>query len=91
MAVRKPTSSSGRAARATASKPKKGAAGSKSAVMPDRQQRIEERAYYKAEQRGFMPGMELQDWLEAELEEGRKVEKSKNIKKINNIEELEEA
>jgi hypothetical protein len=25
-------------------------------------------AYYKAEKRGFMPGFEMQDWLEAEKE-----------------------
>lgn len=25
-------------------------------------------AYYKAEKRGFMPGMEMQDWLDAEKE-----------------------
>lgn len=29
---------------------------------------IRESAYYKAEARGFMPGVELQDWLEAEAE-----------------------
>lgn len=29
---------------------------------------IAEAAYYKAEKRGFTPGMELHDWLEAEKE-----------------------
>ena len=29
---------------------------------------IQETAYYKAEARGFAPGGELQDWLEAESE-----------------------
>ncbi|WP_031435006.1 DUF2934 domain-containing protein [Methylomarinum vadi] len=29
---------------------------------------IAEAAYYKAEKRGFEPGHELQDWLEAEKE-----------------------
>jgi hypothetical protein len=29
---------------------------------------IAEAAYYKAEQRGFMPGYEVADWLEAERE-----------------------
>jgi hypothetical protein len=29
---------------------------------------IEETAYFKAEARGFAPGIELQDWLEAERE-----------------------
>jgi len=30
---------------------------------------IAERAYYKAQQRGFQPGYELADWLEAEREQ----------------------
>lgn len=29
---------------------------------------IEEAAYYKAERRGFAPGQEMDDWLEAERE-----------------------
>lgn len=29
---------------------------------------IAERAYYKAERRGFVPGFELDDWLAAERE-----------------------
>jgi hypothetical protein len=29
---------------------------------------IAEAAYYKAEKRGFTPGHELSDWLEAEIE-----------------------
>ena len=35
---------------------------------PDIDAMIAERAYYKAEQRGFAPGHELDDWLEAEWE-----------------------
>jgi hypothetical protein len=41
--------------------------------VPDpqtRQRMIAESAYYRAEQRGFAPGGELQDWLEAEAEIG---------------------
>jgi len=34
----------------------------------DRQRRIEEAAYYKAQSRGFQPGFEQQDWFEAERE-----------------------
>ena len=30
--------------------------------------RIAEQAYYKAEQRGFAPGHELEDWYETERE-----------------------
>jgi hypothetical protein len=36
-------------------------------VMVDRQS-IAEAAYFKAEKRGFRPGCETQDWLEAERE-----------------------
>lgn len=36
--------------------------------LPDRDCKIAELAYYKAESRGFAPGNELEDWLEAERE-----------------------
>jgi hypothetical protein len=36
--------------------------------LPDRDVRIAELAYYKAENRDFEPGHELDDWLEAERE-----------------------
>ncbi|MDD5268281.1 MAG: DUF2934 domain-containing protein [Methylococcales bacterium] len=36
--------------------------------LPDRDARIAELAYFKAESRGFEPGHELEDWLEAEQE-----------------------
>lgn len=36
--------------------------------FPNREARIAELAYYKAEHRGFDPGSELDDWLEAERE-----------------------
>ena len=34
----------------------------------DRQRLIAEAAYFRAEQRGFTPGNELEDWLAAESE-----------------------
>lgn len=34
----------------------------------ERHQRIAVAAYYRAERRGFMPGCEMDDWLEAEAE-----------------------
>jgi len=37
----------------------------------ERQQRIAEAAYYKAEQGGFAGGEEMEDWLEAEREINR--------------------
>jgi hypothetical protein len=36
--------------------------------LPDRDARIAELAYYKAEQRSFAPGHDLDDWLAAEQE-----------------------
>ena len=38
----------------------------------ERRRRIEESAYYRAERRGFAPGHEEEDWLEAEKEVDRK-------------------
>lgn len=34
----------------------------------DRLQRVATIAYYKAEARGFAPGLEMDDWLQAEAE-----------------------
>jgi hypothetical protein len=36
--------------------------------LQERHKKIQERAYFKAQQRGFAPGHELEDWLEAERE-----------------------
>ena len=36
--------------------------------LPDRDAKVAELAYYKAESRGFEPGHELEDWLTAEGE-----------------------
>lgn len=36
--------------------------------LPDRDSKIAEIAYHKAENRDFAPGHELEDWLEAEQE-----------------------
>lgn len=37
-------------------------------IVEDRLQRIATIAYYKAEARGFVPGLETDDWLQAEAE-----------------------
>ncbi len=39
------------------------------ATHDDRERRIAVAAYLRAERRGFAPGAELEDWLEAEKEE----------------------
>jgi len=38
------------------------------AAKPDMRAAIAERAYYKAERRGFTPGHDVEDWLAAERE-----------------------
>jgi hypothetical protein len=45
-----------------------GSATEAQAAAPDRWQRIQQRAYDIAQERGFTPGAELNDWLQAERE-----------------------
>jgi Protein of unknown function (DUF2934) len=40
------------------------------------QRLVAEAAYYRAQRRGFEPGYELQDWVEAELEVKRLIGRS---------------
>jgi len=63
-AVRAPT---------VAAKSIKGSAEAQTTSMPalsaqEREKFIAQAAYYRAEKRGFAPGCELQDWIEAEAE-----------------------
>jgi hypothetical protein len=56
-----------------AAKPKKGSSGPPPASGPglnveERDRLIAQAAYFRAEKRGFAPGYELQDWVEAEAE-----------------------
>jgi hypothetical protein len=39
----------------------------------DMRKQIEEAAYYRAKQRGFEPGHELEDWIQAESEVMRRI------------------
>ena len=49
--------------------PIKNAKNSKKAILlPDRDAKVAEIAYYKAKTRDFLPGHELDDWLAAEQE-----------------------
>ena len=43
-----------------------------SAAHDDRERRIATAAYLRAERRGFKPGAEIEDWLEAEREEDQR-------------------
>lgn len=45
-----------------------GAAGSGAGDECPREQMIAEAAYFRAERRGFSPGNEMSDWLEAEAD-----------------------
>ncbi|GAC1457415.1 MAG: hypothetical protein PVS2B3_12290 [Steroidobacteraceae bacterium] len=55
------------AARRTATR-KSGAGGSRAVSAESRRTMIAERAYLRAERRGFAPGREAEDWLAAEAE-----------------------
>lgn len=57
--------STGTAARSTQ---RKAAKKSICASAGDRQCMIAEAAYYRAQARGFVPGCEVEDWLQAEAE-----------------------
>lgn len=41
------------------------------AALPEFDALVAERAYFKSEKRGFAPGFEIEDWLEAEAELGK--------------------
>lgn len=71
----KASATSHSAARAPVAAPKsaKGDSGAKPASHPalnpqERERLIAQAAYFRAEKRGFAPGCELQDWVEAEAE-----------------------
>jgi hypothetical protein len=43
-------------------------------VSPDEMRKlISEAAYYRAKQRGFVPGHELEDWIQAEAEVRKRI------------------
>ena len=49
-----------------------GSESSRTRIAPaERRKLVAQAAYYRAERRGFAPGGEVQDWLEAEAEIGR--------------------
>jgi hypothetical protein len=50
------------------SKPDGAAVGARAIATQARESRIREAAYFRAEQRGFAPGAELEDWFAAERE-----------------------
>jgi hypothetical protein len=64
---------SGKAASKTASKPLSQTSHSASVTEYERQQRIADNAYYRAERRHFAPGYELIDWFAAEAEVDRQL------------------
>ena len=49
---------------------------SESVADPARQRMVAEAAYYRAQKRGFAPGAEAEDWLQAEAEVLEKVRAS---------------
>ena len=56
-------------------RPSKAAPDTRAKLSPDEVYRlIQESAYFKAKERGFAPGGEVQDWIEAEAEVRRRLE-----------------
>jgi hypothetical protein len=69
----KATTKSTAAAVTVAAKPKKGDAEDRPEAGPtlsaqEREKLIAQAAYFRAEKRGFAPGYELEDWVQAEAE-----------------------
>ena len=60
---------------ATRKQPAKPAAPKQPKPAPDLNKLIAEAAYYKAEERGFAPGHELDDWVAAESEVRRRLQR----------------
>ena len=56
--------------------PSAGAGSDGPASSDERARRIAEAAYFRAQARGFAPGRELDDWLEAEAEIDRMLRRS---------------
>jgi hypothetical protein len=71
--VKKATGSVGPEKRIQNASPRRTSAMSRkrSVTSEERQQLISKAAYYRAEHRGFAPGLELDDWLAAEDEINR--------------------
>ena len=58
----------------TTEKPQSFTGNARADVSPDELRKlISEAAYYRAKQRGFAPGHELEDWIQAEAEVMRRV------------------
>jgi hypothetical protein len=68
--VKEPAAKKAAAPRKTASGP---AAAKVAATSPDRAELVRMAAYFRAEQRGFAPGYEIEDWLAAEAEVAEKL------------------
>jgi DUF2934 family protein len=59
---------------AKTAKPQSFTGNARADVSPDELRKlISEAAYYRAKQRGFTPGHELEDWIQAEAEVMRRV------------------
>jgi hypothetical protein len=57
-----------RSPRKATPKPDVKAAAPRNTAAEEVRRQIEEAAYYRAKQRGFQPGHELEDWVQAESE-----------------------
>jgi hypothetical protein len=60
-------------------KPKATASASRAPDTEDRHSSIARAAYFRSQNRGFLPGFELEDWLAAEAEVDRRLGRDEHV------------
>ena len=71
---RAPAKTPAKTATKTTARPQSFSGNARADISPDELRKlISEAAYYRAKQRGFAPGHELEDWIQAEAEVMRRV------------------
>ena len=69
-----PTKTAAKTPATTTARPQSFTGNARADISPDELRKlISEAAYYRAKQRGFAPGHELEDWIQAEAEVMRRV------------------
>ena len=74
MASKRAPATPAKTATKTTARPQSFTGNARADISPDELRKlISEAAYYRAKQRGFAPGHELEDWIQAEAEVMRRV------------------
>jgi hypothetical protein len=67
------------APKARTRKPRATASAARALNMEDRHSSIARAAYFRSQNRGFLPGFELEDWLAAEAEVDRRLGRDERV------------